>query len=86
MAEHGLNGLAAYIWLGMLAPPGLSVDLQNKLSGVVAKIMATPDIASFALKGGNEIVANNPNQFAQQMREEKEMWAKVIREKNIKAE
>ena len=86
MAEHGLNGLAAYIWLGMLAPPGLSVDLQNKLSSTVAKIMATPDIASFALKGGNEIVANNPNQFAQQMREEKEMWAKVIREKNIKAE
>jgi hypothetical protein len=38
------------------------------------------------LKGGNDIVANSPAQFAQMMKEEKEIWLRVIREKNIKAE
>ena len=48
--------------------------------------MAMPDVSAFALKGGNDIVANTPAQFAQMMRDEKEVWAKVIREKNIKPE
>lgn len=86
MGEMGLQGLAAYIWLGMLAPPNLPLDIQNKLNTELVKIMAMPDVAGFALKGGNDIVANTPAQFGQMMRDEKEIWLKVIREKNIKAE
>ena len=86
MGEMGLPGLAAYIWLGMLAPPNLPVEIQNKLNAELVKIMAMPDVSAFALKGGNDIVANTPAQFAQMMRDEKEVWAKVIREKNIKPE
>jgi tripartite-type tricarboxylate transporter receptor subunit TctC len=70
----------------MLAPPNLPLDIQNKLNAELVKIMAMPDVASFALKGGNDIVANTPAQFGQMMRDEKEIWLKVIREKNIKAE
>ncbi len=86
MGEMGLSGLAAYIWLGMLAPPNLPLDIQNKLNLELVKIMAMPDVSAFALKGGNDIVANTPAQFAQMMRDEKDLWAKVIREKNIKPE
>lgn len=86
MGEMGLQGLAAYIWLGMLAPPNLPAEIQNKLNAELVKIMAMPDVSAFALKGGNDIVANTPAQFAQMMRDEKEVWAKVIREKNIKPE
>lgn len=86
MGEMGLQGLAAYIWLGMLAPPNLPVEIQNKLNAELVKIMAMPDVSAFALKGGNDIVANTPAQFTQMMRDEKEVWAKVIREKNIKPE
>ena len=86
MGEMGLQGLAAYIWLGMLAPPNMPQDIQNKLNAELVKIMALPDVAQFALKGGNDIVANTPGQFGQMMRDEKDLWLKVIREKNIKAE
>ena len=86
MGEMGLQGLAAYIWLGMLAPPNMPQDIQNKLNAELVKIMALPDVAQFALKGGNDIVANTPAQFGQMMRDEKDLWLKVIREKNIKAE
>jgi len=86
MGEMGLQGLAAYIWLGMLAPPNMPQDIQNKLNAELVKIMALPDVAQFALRGGNDIVANTPAQFGQMMRDEKDLWLKVIREKNIKAE
>jgi len=86
MGEMGLPGLAAYIWLGMLAPPNLPSDIQNKLTTELVKIMSMPEVSAFALKGGNDIVANTSAQFGQMMREEKDVWLKVIREKNIKAE
>jgi tripartite-type tricarboxylate transporter receptor subunit TctC len=86
MGEMGLPGLAAYIWLGMLAPPNLPNDIQNKLTNELVKIMSMPEVSAFALKGGNDIVANTSAQFGQMMREEKDVWLKVIREKNIKAE
>jgi tripartite-type tricarboxylate transporter receptor subunit TctC len=64
----------------------LPADIQNKLSTTLIKIMALPDVLNYAQKGGNDIVASTPVQFTQSMREEKDIWQKVIREKNIKAE
>ena len=86
MGEMGLNGLAAYIWLGMLAPAGTPPGVVAKLNAEVVKILGLPDVRERALKGGNEIVANTPEQFARDMRQEQELWSRVIREKNIKAE
>ena len=86
MTEVGLQGLSAYIWLGLLGPPNLPREIQNKLSTEVVRIMNSPEISGMVLKAGNDLVANTPAQFGQNMLEEKEVWAKVIREKNIKPE
>ena len=86
MGEMGLQDMAAYIWLGLLAPPNLPKEIQNKLSAEVMRIMNTPEVSSMVLKGGSDLVANTPSQFSQNMLDEKELWAKVIREKNIKPE
>jgi hypothetical protein len=48
--------------------------------------MNSPEVSSMVLKGGSDLVANTPSQFSQNMVDEKELWAKVIREKNIKPE
>jgi tripartite-type tricarboxylate transporter receptor subunit TctC len=86
MGEMGLKGLAAYIWLGLLGPPNMPPAVTARLNAEVVRIMALPDVRERALKGGNEIVASNPEQFARDMREEQGQWAQVIRSKNIKAE
>jgi hypothetical protein len=36
------------------------------------------------LKGGSDLVANTPSSLAKICCDEKELWARVIREKNIK--
>jgi tripartite-type tricarboxylate transporter receptor subunit TctC len=86
MAENGLQGLAAYIWLGMLAPPNTPPAIANKLTAEAVRIMALPDVKERALKGGNDVVASNAAEFARDMRDEMGLWARVIRTKNIKPE
>ena len=86
MGEMGLKGLAAYIWLGLLGPPGLPATVLAKLNAEVVRIMNLPDVRERALKGSNVIVANTPEQFARDMREEQGLWMQVIRTKNIKPE
>jgi len=86
MGEMGLQDMAAYIWLGLLGPPNLPKDIQAKLSTEVMRIMNSPEVSSMVLKGGSDLVANTPSQFSQNMVDEKELWAKVIRDKNIKPE
>ena len=86
MSESGLAGLEAYIWLGMLAPAGLPPAILVKLNAEVVKIMNQPEVRERVLKGGNELVANTPEQFARDMRDEQDIWTRVIRDKNIKAE
>jgi len=86
MGEMGLQGLAAYIWLGLLGPPGLPAPVLAKLNAEVVKIMNLPDVRERALKGSNVIVANTPEQFAREMREEQGLWMQVIKTKNIKPE
>ena len=84
LGEYGLQGLAAYIWLGLLGPPGMPADITNKLNAEMVRIMALPEVRERAAKGSSEIVANSPEQFTKDMGQEIEFWSKIIREKNIK--
>jgi tripartite-type tricarboxylate transporter receptor subunit TctC len=86
MAENGLQGLAAYIWLGLLAPPNTPPAIAGKLNAEVVRIMALPDVKERALKGGNDVVAGSAADFIRDMRQEQGQWANVIRSKNIKPE
>lgn len=86
LGELGLAGLSAYIWLGLLGPTGMPVDIANKLNAEMVRIMALPDVKERALKGGNEIVANSQEQFIKDMNQEIEFWTRVIKQKNIKEE
>jgi tripartite-type tricarboxylate transporter receptor subunit TctC len=86
MGEAGVSGMEAYIWLGLLGPAGIPPGILARLNAEVVKIMNQPEVRERVQKGGNDLVANTPEQFARDMREEQDMWARVIREKNIKAE
>jgi tripartite-type tricarboxylate transporter receptor subunit TctC len=86
LAEAGIAGVEAYIWLGLFGPPGLPAEVLKRLHAEVVRIVNLPDIRERIVKGGSEPIANTPAQFADDMRGEMQVWAKVIRDKNIKAE
>ncbi len=85
LMELGLP-VEAYIWLGVLGPPAMPAAITAKLNGEVVRIMNLPEVRERVLKGGSEVIANAPEQFANDMRAELDVWARVIRDKGIKSE
>jgi hypothetical protein len=52
----------------------------------VRRIMNLDDVRERVSKGGYGLVANTPQEFADGMLAEQEVWTRVIKEKNIKSE
>jgi tripartite-type tricarboxylate transporter receptor subunit TctC len=86
VAEAGVPDVEAYLWLGLLGPAGLPKLIANKLSMEVRRIMNLDDVRERVSKGGYGLVANTPQEFADGMLAEQEVWTRVIKEKNIKSE
>ncbi|MBC7780043.1 MAG: hypothetical protein H7125_08050 [Proteobacteria bacterium] len=86
LAEAGVPGVEAYIWLGLLGPPGMPAEVAVKLNGEVVRIMNLPEVRDRVVKGGSEVIANTAEEFAREMRAEMQVWGKVIREKGIRSE
>jgi tripartite-type tricarboxylate transporter receptor subunit TctC len=51
-----------------------------------AKILAQPEMKQRLAALGYDVVASTPEEFATRIKVEIDMWAKVIRAANIKAE
>jgi tripartite-type tricarboxylate transporter receptor subunit TctC len=84
--ELGLKGFDVYSWYGLCAPGGAPKEIIDKLSAEVARALAKGDLAERLRGFGTNPQASTPEQFADQIRRETAMWAKIIKEKDIKAE
>jgi tripartite-type tricarboxylate transporter receptor subunit TctC len=86
LAEAGLPGVNTYTWLGMLGPAGMPRDVATRIHAETVRIMNLPEVRERVVKGGSDVIANTPEQFAADMRAEAEVWLRVIRERKIKPE
>jgi len=72
-------GVVAVAWFAMVAPPKTPTAIVNRLSGLIAEILRTPEIAKRFAEVGAEPVGNTPDEMAQWMREDTERWRTVIK-------
>jgi tripartite-type tricarboxylate transporter receptor subunit TctC len=86
LAEAGVPGVEAYIWLGLFGPARMPEPLAASMNAEVQRIMNLPAMRERVLKGGNELMLGSPARFGQDMQAEMQMWSRVIREKGIKGE
>jgi tripartite-type tricarboxylate transporter receptor subunit TctC len=86
MAEAGYPQVEGDSWVGILVPAGTPADIVAALYRTSAKILAQPDMKERLTALGYDVVASTPEEFATRIKVEIEMWAKVIRSANIKAE
>jgi len=84
--ELGLKGFDVYSWYGLCAPGGTPKEILDKLSAEVARALSKGDLPERLRGFGTNPQASTPEQFAEQIRRETAMWAKIIKEKDIKAE
>ena len=86
MAEAGLAGYEATLWLGLMAPKGTPKDVVDKLNAAVSKIASQPDVKQLWNKQGAVPLVMTPVVFDKYMQDDIAKWARVIKTANIKAD
>lgn len=86
MTEAGYPDVEGDSWVGILVPVGTPVEIVALLYRASAKILAQRDMKERLATLGYDVVASTPEEFADRIKFEIDMWAKVIRAANIKVQ
>jgi tripartite-type tricarboxylate transporter receptor subunit TctC len=84
--EQGFADTVADQWAGVLAPAGTPARIVARLNAAIAAVMREPEVRARLAQTGVVPGVNSPEEFAAYLKDEDERWARVIREKGIKAE
>jgi tripartite-type tricarboxylate transporter receptor subunit TctC len=84
VAEAGVPGYVAYVWLGLLAPKGTPANVVDKLQQAIVQVLAEEEVKRYMAQASIEPVGSTPAEFGTFFRAEKDQWAKVIRETGAK--
>lgn len=83
VAERGIAGFEAEVWLGVAAPAGLPDAVVRKLAAALAAATADPDIQAQVREQGYEPSREGPDAFAERIRSDSAKWLKVIKDAQI---
>ena len=84
MAESGLTGYSAYVWMGLLAPKGTPPAIVERLQREVKIALAAPEVKGFFNEAGIEMVGSTAAEFGSYFREERDRWARIVKETGAK--
>jgi tripartite-type tricarboxylate transporter receptor subunit TctC len=85
--EAGLKGFELTQWQAVVAPAGTPKPVVDLLHREVAKALKMPDVVErLATQGGNELVGNTPQEFAQVIRNDLAKYAKLVKAANIRVQ
>jgi tripartite-type tricarboxylate transporter receptor subunit TctC len=79
VAEGGLPDFDLVPWVGLLAPAGTPSAVVDKVSGELARIVASPDFAQRIASLGGRPRSSSAGQFKAFVRTEVERWAAVVK-------
>jgi tripartite-type tricarboxylate transporter receptor subunit TctC len=80
-----IPGFENYGWFGLVAPTGTPKDVVDKAYRDTVKALDSTEMRARFFVQGLEPVGNSPEEFARAMATERARWAKVVRERRIKA-
>lgn len=82
--ELGLKGYELTQWQAVVAPGGTPRPVIDRLHREVVRALKMPDVVDrLATQGGNELVGNTPEEFAQVIRGDLAKFAKLVKAANI---
>jgi tripartite-type tricarboxylate transporter receptor subunit TctC len=86
LAESGFPDYSAYVWMGLLAPKGTPQDIRDRLLKELRIALATPEVQNYFQAAGMESVGSTPAEFDAYFRQERDRWARVIKEIGAKVD
>lgn len=84
IAEAGVKGYEATLWLGIIGPAGLPKEVIARLNTAISGIIKQPDVQSALRTVGTEVVYRNPEDFGKFLRSEQQKWSKVVSDIGLK--
>ena len=85
VAEQGFPGFDSTAWFGLMAPAGTPAPIVAKLHTETTKILSRADVREKFGTLGMEVVANTPTEFADLIKAEIPVWARIIKASGAKA-
>jgi len=86
LAEAGVPGYEAGIWLGLMAPAGTPRPILERLNVEVSKVINAPEVKDNWLKQGAAPMSMTLDQFDKFLREEIVKWASVVKVSGAKVD
>jgi tripartite-type tricarboxylate transporter receptor subunit TctC len=83
VAESGVPGFDVKNWIGLFGPAGLPKPIVDKVNAEVIRTMQMPDVQPQLTTAGARFAPNTPADFAKFIRDEKDLWAGIIKNANI---
>jgi len=84
--ESGFPGFNVTAWHSFVAPAGTPREIVGRLHDDSVRVLHLPEIVKLINNIGYEPTGTTPEQLADIIRNESAVWAKVIRDANIRAE
>lgn len=86
VAEAGVAGYEATIWLGIMAPAGTPRTVLERLNGEITKITARADVRKAWNEQGAEPLSMNLGEFERYLIADIAKWAKVVKTSGARAD
>jgi len=83
VAEAGIPGYDATIWIGVMAPAGTPQPIVDRLNREINKILMRPDIQESWRRQGANTMVMQPDEFGRYIDAEIVRWGKLIRANGI---
>ena len=83
VAEAGVPGYDATIWLGVMAPTGTPKATVDKLNAEINKVIARADVKAAWDKQGAVALTMTPTEFDAYLRKDIDKWAAVVKAANL---
>ncbi|MFM7531090.1 MAG: tripartite tricarboxylate transporter substrate binding protein, partial [Rubrivivax sp.] len=84
--EAGIKGYSAYVWMGLLAPKGTPAAIVERLNREFKAALSAPEVLRFMEEAGIETVGSTPGEMDLYFREERDRWARIVRETGAKVD
>lgn len=85
VSEAGIAGFESTGWFGLMAPAGTPKAVVDRIQADTAKVLADPEVQAALAAQGMTAIGNTPSEMGAQIAEESKKWARVVANRNLKA-
>ena len=86
MAEAGVPGYEATIWLGLMAPKGTPAAIVNRLNAEMSKITSNAEVRRSWAAQGSVPMTMSVDEFTRYLNEDITKWTQIVKISGAKAE